>query len=244
MNNSFDYIDDYFGGLLTEEEKKAFERRCLSDDAFAEEVASYVSLRNGLKDQLNAQKKKEFTELYRQLSADNSTAGKVINLRILSYAVAASLLLFIGWFLFYQQPGPKKLANQYIAANLSSLGLNMGKSDSLQAGISAYNSKSFSEAERIFKSIASKKEANPEALEDLGLTYLAMGRYDEALKSFDKLSVMSLHINRGPFYKAITLMARSKGTDNQQAKKILQEIINKNLYGQQHARNWVKLIKN
>lgn len=239
MNNSLDYIDDYFGGLLTEEEKKAFERRCLSDDAFAEEVASYVSLRNGLKDQLNEQKKKEFTELYHQLSADKPRAGKVINLRILGYAVAASLLLFIGWFLFYQQVGPKKLANQYIAANLNSLGLNMGKSDSLQAGISAYNAKQYAQAAHIFQSARDRRPTDFEAVEYLGLTRLATKQYDEALKDFDQLAAMPLYSNPGLFYKALTLMKRSEGSDLKKAKQILQQVISKNLYGNKEARKWI-----
>jgi TolA-binding protein len=240
MNNSFDYIDDYFAGSLTEAERKVFEQRCLSDDAFAEEVASYVSLRNGLKDQLDQQKKKEFTELYHQLSADNRKAGKVINLKVAGYAAAASLLLFIGWFLFYQQPGPKKLANLYITTNLSSLGLNMGKPDSLQAGISAYNAKQYVQAEHIFQSANERHPTDFKAVEYLGLTRLAMKKYDQALKDFDHLSAMPLYSNPGLFYKALTLMKRSEGTDLQTAKQILQQVINQNLYGNKEARNWIK----
>lgn len=244
MNNSFDYIDDYFCGLLTDAEKNVFEQRCLSDGAFAEEVASYVSLRDGLNDQLNERKKKEFTELYHQLSAHNRKTGKVINLRILSYAVAASLLLFVGWFLFFQQTGPKKLASQYITTNLSSLGLNMGKADSLQAGISAYNEKQYLRAEHIFRSAYQQRPSDSKAIEYLGLTHLAMEHYDQALKDFDQLSAMQLYSNPGLFYKALTLMKRSEGSDLKTAKQILQQVINKNLYGNKEARNWVKQIKN
>lgn len=51
---------------------------------------------------------------------------------------------------------------------------------------------------------------------------------------------MPLYTNPGPFYKAVTLMLRSEGNDKQQAKKILQQIINKNLYGDREAKNWIK----
>jgi tetratricopeptide (TPR) repeat protein len=238
MNNSFDYIDDYFSALLSDEEKKVFEQRCLSDNAFAEEVAAYISLRDGLKDQLNQQKKDEFTELYHQLSADQKKVRR-INLRPLAYLAAASVLLFIGWFLFFREPGPKKLADQYAAANLNTLGLNMGSSDNLQAGITAYNAKQYAQAEDLFQSASERQRSDFKAIEYLGLTHLAMKHYEQALKDFDRLSAMSLYSNPGLFYKALTLMERSEGTDLENAKKILQEVINKNLYGNKEARTWI-----
>jgi tetratricopeptide (TPR) repeat protein len=189
--------------------------------------------------QLQQQKKEGFAELYQELSAPAKPA-KIITLRRIAYLAAASVLLIIGLLVFLQRTTPQTIADKYIAGNLSSLSLNMGVSDSLQTGISAYNSKSYQAAARLFKPLTSKPETAPDALEDLGLTYLAMKQYSDALKNFDELSAIPLHINRGQFYKAVTLMARSEGRDTQQAKKILQEIIDKNLYGNQQARNWIK----
>jgi hypothetical protein len=244
MNTSLNYIDDYFTGALNEVEKRDFEKRCASDPDFAKEVAEYISIRDGLKAHLQEKKKEEFAELYEQLSAAPSKSSKIITLKRIGYLAAASVLLLIGWLTFFQRTNPQTIANNYIAANLHTLGLNMGVSDSLQTGISAYNSKSYAIAERFFKPLVNKREAAPDAIEDLGLTYLATKQYDLALKSFEKLSAIPLHINRGPFYEAITLMARSEGSDTRQAKKILQEIINKNLYGNEEARNWIKQLKN
>jgi tetratricopeptide (TPR) repeat protein len=116
----------------------------------------------------------------------------------------------------------------------------MGKADSLQAGISAYNAKQYVQAEHIFQSAYERHHADFEAVEYLGLTHLAMEQYDQALKDFDHLSVMQLYSNPGLFYKALTLMKRSKGTDLKTAKQMLQEVINKNLYGNKEARNWIK----
>jgi tetratricopeptide (TPR) repeat protein len=243
MNGSLHYIDDYFTGALNEDEKKDFEKRIASDPDFAKEVAEYISIRDGINAHLQQQKKEEFAELYQELSAPSKSA-KIVTLKRIGYLVAASVLLLIGWLAFFQRSNPQSIAGNYIAANLHTLGLNMGVSDSLQAGISAYNSQSYRVAERLFKPLANKQEANPEAIEDLGLTYLATKQYDEALKNFNKLSAMPLRINRGQFYKALTLMARSQGTDTQQAKKILQQIIDKNLYGNENARNWINRIKN
>jgi hypothetical protein len=239
MDNSFNYIDNYFAALLTNDEKKAFEQRCLTDDAFAAEVAAYISLRDGLKDQLNRQKKDEFTELHHQLSAEQKKIRR-INLRPIAYLAAASVLLFIGWFLFFREPNPQKLAVQYAAANLNTLGLNMGSSDNLQAGISAYNAKQYTLAERLFQSASEQQKTDSKAIEYLGLTHLAIKQYDQALKDFDHLAAMPLYSNPGLFYKALTLMERSEGTDMENAKTILQEVATKNLYGNKDARIWIK----
>jgi hypothetical protein len=239
MNNSFDYIDDYFGNLLKGEEKKAFEQRCLSDEAFAEEVAAYISLRDGLKEQLNRQKKAEFTDLYNELSQQQHMVRR-INLRPFAYLAAASVLLFIGWFIFFMKPNPKTLAIQYAAANFNTLGLNMSSSDNLQAGISAYNAKQYGQAEHYFQTYLEQHQTDFKALEYLGLTHLAMKQYDQALKDFDHLAAMPLYTNPGLFYKALTLMERSEGTDLEDAKSILQQVAKRNLYGHKQASNWIK----
>lgn len=247
MNSTLNFIDDYFTGSLNDDEKRDFERRCAADPDFAKEVAEYITIRDGLKQQLQQKRKEEFEKLRQELVVTSKISAKpsnIITLRRISYLAAASVLVILGWFAFFNQNNPQTIADKYIAANFTRLSLNMGASDSLQTGVSAYNSKSYADAERLFKPLANKQNANPDAIEDLGLTYLAMKQYDEALKNFDQLSAMSLHINKGQFYKAVTLMARSKGTDSQQAKQILQEIIDKNLYGEQEARNWIKQIKN
>lgn len=229
--------------MLTDDERKDFEQRCLTDSVFSKEVASYISIRDGLNAHLQQQKKEEFAQLYQQLSTAEKPA-KIITFKRIAFLAAACVLLIIGWFAFLQPPSPQKIADKYIAANLNTLGLNMGNSDSLQAGIAAYNSKSYTRAEDLFVPLTTKPETAPEAIKYLGLTHLAIKQYDEALKNFDQLSAMPLYTNPGQFYKALTLMARSQESDTKQAKEILQHIIDKNLYGNQEARNWIKHIKN
>jgi len=95
----------------------------------------------------------------------------------------------------------------------------MGSSDNLQAGISAYNAKQYAQAERLFQSASEQQKNDFKAIEYLGLTHLAMKQYDQALKDFDSLSAMRLYSNPGLFYKALTLMERSEGTDLENAKK-------------------------
>ncbi|WP_426671226.1 hypothetical protein ACPPVU_08310 [Mucilaginibacter sp. McL0603] len=239
MNNLLSYIDDYFTGVLNDDEKREFEQRCHNDEAFAQEVAEYISMRDQINARLQQRKKEDFEQLYQQLSVSQKSA-KITILRPLALLAAACVLLLIGWFTFFQKTSPQRIADNYISTNLSTLGLNMGVSDSLQTGISAYNSKSFQIAERLFKPMISKPETAAEAIKYLGLTYLAEKKYNNALECFDQLSALSLYTNPGKFYRALTLMERSEAGDKDNAKKILQEIIDKNLFGNTEARNWIK----
>jgi hypothetical protein len=63
MNSSLNYIDRYFQQELVPTEKKEFESRCLSDPAFAQMVAFYISLQDHLQAQWADQKKREFALL-------------------------------------------------------------------------------------------------------------------------------------------------------------------------------------
>ena len=71
MSQTLAYIDTYFSGSFSEEDKMIFETRCLTDNDFAKEVAFYITARGGLKDMLVVQKKQAFDDLYKQLSASH-----------------------------------------------------------------------------------------------------------------------------------------------------------------------------
>jgi tetratricopeptide (TPR) repeat protein len=238
MSDSINYIDNYFTGALSDIEKSDFEKRCAADQSFAKEVAEYISMRDAINEYLKQQKREDFATQHQELSTPTNST-KIIVLKRIAYLAAACILLTIGWFSFLRHSKSQLIAANYISENLNTLGLNMGVSDSLQMGITAYNSKSYTEAERLFKPLTHRPATAPEAIKYLGLTYLADKQYDAALKNFDQLASMSLHINPGLFYKVLTLMERSEGTDRLQAKKILQQIIDKKLYGYQQANNWI-----
>lgn len=63
MSDLLEYIERYFNGEFSPEEKTTFEGRCLSDPAFARMVAFYISLQEELQQQWIEQKKQEFSRL-------------------------------------------------------------------------------------------------------------------------------------------------------------------------------------
>ena len=77
-------------------------------------------------------------------------------------------------------------------------------------------------------------------MKNLGLTYLARGEYNKALRQFEILSDRDdIYVNAGPFYKAVTLMMRSAPGDEEVAKEILQEVVQKQLPGHKVASGWL-----
>jgi tetratricopeptide (TPR) repeat protein len=241
MKETLEYIDQYFTGQLSETEKLTFEKRCEADTDFAKEVSLYVVVRQGLKDELRTQKEKEFKQLYTELSAHQPTS---IVRRLIPYAtaIAASLLIFITYSFFFKQSKPEQLANVYIEEKLTNLSVTMGNAkDSLQLGIVAFNQKDYLNAELIFDALSSHETLKVEATKYLGITYLVTQQHEKALEEFDKLAThQNLYANPGKFYKAVTLMKRSKAGDNEEAKKLLDEIIAHRLPGHQEALEWRK----
>src|SRR4028118_45002 len=138
MSESLSNIEEYFNGNLSATAKEAFENKCISDPVFAEEVAFYVSMRDSLRQELHAQKKHEFAQLYTTLKK-NEVAPKSILKRMLPYAAAACLLILLGLaFFLLKSPSLPERADNYINDNFKTLGVTMGNSaDSLQMGIAA-----------------------------------------------------------------------------------------------------------
>lgn len=245
MIETLEYIDLYFTNQLSAQEKVAFEKRCESDPAFANEVAFYISARSELKNVLIEQKKSEFQELYAGLSARKPSTGIIKRLYPLIAAAAACLILFIGWQVFFNNrpaDAPARIAADYIEKNIRTSGVTMGGSnkDSLETGVAEFNKKNYERAGKIFLSLSSPENRNAEAIKYLGFVYLVNKDYDKAISQFDTLAQQTdLYANPGLFYKALVLMKRSGKGDISGAKLILKEVIEKNLPGNKEAKEWL-----
>src|SRR4051812_10569392 len=74
MKEVLPYIDRYFNGELSDEEKKTFEGHCLSDPAFASMIAFYISLQEHSQQEWVKRKKQQFALLEAEpLSADKTS---------------------------------------------------------------------------------------------------------------------------------------------------------------------------
>ena len=242
--DSLELIDDYMKGLLTGEQQKQVEQRILSDPAFAEELAFYLSAHDALKQELNAAKKIRFSELYAEsktAASSQNQAGPPTPVRWLrTFAVAAGVaaVLLGSWFLFLRPPGPQQLARDYVSRNLATLDVKMSSTrDSLQTAIQQYNSGDLPGAATLFENILQYHPDNEFATQYTGLVYLRLQQYDKALHYFQQLAVdTALYINPALFYQSLTLMERHLPGDDQKAKAMLQEVVDRRLGRNEDAR--------
>ena len=245
MENYLDYIDAYFTGDLNPEERKQFEKRIEEDRNFAEEVAFYLSARQVLKENVQAEKK----EWFRQLASGNSASSEsrvpapVRKIWVYRLTAAASVvgILFLSWYLFLQKPtAPDRLADRYIKSDLETLSVKMGSTDSIQEGLRLYNKKQYDSALYQFRLIIQRDTANEVAKKYAGIVSLKLGNYDKALEYFQELERYVLYANPGLFYQALTLLKRNQPGDKEQAKQFLKEVVDRHLDGDDTAREWLK----
>ena len=229
--NSLEYIEDYFKGLLTATQKDEFEQRILSDPSFAEELAFYLNARTLLKEELTAEKKARFKDLYRQNEPLTTRQGPVR--RLWPYLAAASALIIIiaAWLIFGGRPGPEKLADQYIGGQLKNLPVKMSSvQDSLQKAIALYNQGQLPEALTQFQQLLQQDSARAQARVYSGIVCLRLQQYDKALDYFRQLEAdTTLYSNPALFYQSLTLMKRNHAGDSQKARQLLQLVVDRDL---------------
>jgi tetratricopeptide (TPR) repeat protein len=236
---SLETIDDYFKGLLTEEQKISFEQRIQSDPAFAEEVAFYVSAGALLKEELEAEKKVRFRELYEQSKTGASPGKTTVIRRFGLFAAAAAVLLALGlWWLSAGQANPEKLADRYIKEQLQDLPVKMSSAqDSLQKAIGDYNQGRLPEALDQFEQILRRDPGATTARMFAGIVYLRLAQYDKALSSFQQMETdTALYSNPALFYESLTLMKRKHPDDALKARELLEQVVARSLGKKEDAR--------
>ncbi|HYE54838.1 MAG TPA: hypothetical protein VD996_08350 [Chitinophagaceae bacterium] len=235
---SLEYIDNYFKGNMKPEETRLFEQRIKDDPAFAEEVAFYCNAMQTIQDELITEKKKRFRDIYRQQGGTAVIRNMPARRWRPAIAIAALLACVIaGWFLFSRAGGgPQQMAGSYIKENLQELDVTMG---SVQKGLDLYNSGKLKEAQLYFEQMAAQDPSSEDGAKYAGITALRLKEYDKALTHFRQLEKMPLYTNPSKFYQALTLMQRNQPGDAQQAKQLLQQVVNNNLEGKETAQQWL-----
>jgi len=238
MENT-EYIERHFNNELSAEEKIQFEQKIINDKDFAQEVAFYYSVHQTAKNESVIEKKKRFKEIYRQQNPSSQKTGVIKRMRIYIAAAAAILAIVFSWYLFNKSVSPQQLANEYIKQNFQTLSIKMSsKQDSMQIGQRLYNSGKLPEALQQFEKIISTDTASFVAKEYAGIVSLQLKNYDKAITYFTQIENDPRFSNPAKLYKALTLMKRNNAGDNEQAKELLQQIIQNNLEGKETAQQW------
>ncbi|HET6255454.1 MAG TPA: tetratricopeptide repeat protein [Puia sp.] len=236
--DSIELIDDYFKGLLTGEQQKQVEQRILSDPSFAEDLAFYLSANEAVRQQLADDKKAWFKELYeRSKTSAVPRKSPVRPLYVLATAAAIMAIVLGGWWLFFRHPSPRQLADDYVSAKLMTLGVRMSSTrDTMQTAIERYNSNDLPAAAALFESFLQHHPDDEYAAQYSGIVYLRLKQYDKALHYFQQLAAdTTLYYNPALFYQSLTLMERRLPGDDEKAKAMLQEVVNRRLGGNEDA---------
>jgi tetratricopeptide (TPR) repeat protein len=245
MSGTTEYIEAYFKQTLNTEERKTFEAKCETDEAFAKQVAIYLTARQALREELLQQKIQQWKGGVSQQEEPVPVIPmqrRTTFVKWVMYAAAACLLLVASVYLFEANSSPKRLAVNYIQTNYASLSHTMDAShDSLQSGIEAYNNKNYDKALQLFLGVQKNDPANSDAKKYAGVVYLQQQDYDKAVQQFDELANMKgLYSNPGDFLKAVSLLERNRTTDKEEAKILLQKVVNEKEEGYQEAEKLMK----
>ena len=247
MENYLEYIDAYFQRMLDPEEIKRFEQKITEDKEFADEVAFYLSAKQSSKAEADREKKEWFRELLAQqrpvININQHRSTKRIWIYRVSAAAAVLICIFFAWYFFlYKSTSPEQMANNYINKDLKTLPVKMSaKTDSIQDGLRLYNNEQYKPAIKQFESILQRDTANYLIKNYLGIIYLRLGNYDTALQYFQQFEKdTTLYSNASLFYQALTLLKRNLPGDKQKAKELLQQVVNNDLEGKEHAEQWLK----
>lgn len=236
------YIDNYFTGKPSDTAKEEFQKRIISNPEFAEEVSFYLSA----KQIGTANSNERFRELYAELKRDNAIADErpVILRKLWPFLAAAAVItvIVIGWAIFFRPVSSVNLADKYIRENFQSLGVTMGGAeDSLQMGLRLYNDGKLKESLNQFENILKTDTSSSEAKKYAGIVYLRISDYDKAIRYFTELSTYTqLYANPGKFYHALTLLKRDRPGDKQEAKNLLEQVVQNDLEGKETAQNWLR----
>jgi tetratricopeptide (TPR) repeat protein len=251
MNNDLETIENYLSGQLSDEARAQFETTLRTDPAVADALAFYVLARHTAKVDALGQRRDELDALYKRPRTAQETNHVPVPLptsdrRLWSapmrWVAAASVLLLLGlgWYFFRisNAPDAAQLADAYVTRTYDQLSTTMGSgaADKLTQGIGLYNERKFAEAESTFKALLTEQPDNDRTLKFAGLVALRQKKYDSAIDRFHQLSQRTdLVSNPGTFLEAIALLQRNRPMDKGQAKKLLEEVINKNLDGKNEA---------
>src|SRR5215831_354180 len=139
MQETMQYIDDFFMGLLSKEEVNTFEERIKNDPAFAADVAFYVSSRQVAKEMTNEEKKGHFREIYKPGNGyhHHKPHAIVVSMRTaMRVALAAAIITaVVVTVVLNSKPSASGLASRYIDKEFAQLEVHMGTADDFSKAV-------------------------------------------------------------------------------------------------------------
>lgn len=233
------YIDSYFKGELSAPDLQQFEQKIANDPAFAEQVAFYCSSLVTLKNELAEEKKKRFRAIYDKIKQQPAKPQSGILRRIWPYmaaAIIACIIIFI-WHPLSKKESVQQLTDQYIEQKFNDLGVPMGNNeDSLLADVySNFKEKNFTQSLQAAEQLINANPSEAYYKNLAGIVSMRLKDYDKAITYFTQIENSNLFSNPAKLYHALALIKLNRSSDENEIKKLLQEVIDQDLEGKEAA---------
>ncbi len=221
-----DYIlfDDYLNGTLSVNDKKAFEEQLKVEAEFNESFLNYKELSGFLENKFeNEQSSQAFEENLKSISNTHfnkdEVKEKVIKFKPWQYAIAASVAILFGVFIF---SGDSATYNDFSNHNSISLTVRGENDVLLSKAEKAFNEKDFENANLYFDQILDADHGNIEIQLYKAISLIEINKFNTAYKLLANISEGASVFK----YKAMWYMAlgKLKQEDYNACERILNKI--------------------
>src|SRR4051812_38212974 len=109
MQDTWEYIENYFTQAMSSEDRKNFEMRVEQDALFAKEVAFYLTARNAAREVLMEERQNVIVKRGEAVTktVKPAPARRIVVRSWLPYAAAACVVLLIALYFIFQSPAPE-----------------------------------------------------------------------------------------------------------------------------------------
>lgn len=242
--NDQDYtiFETYLSGDLSNDESQAFEVRLEQEPSFKTAFETYKELSGFLNHEIgNETKNQEFKDNLKAISNsyfENQTgATSVKRFNFYKYAIAACVVLLLGYFVFNQFSRP--VYGDYAHYGNVSLTVRSDNNTLFTKAENAFNSKQYDEAKTLFNTILETDPSNLEIQLYNAIALIETDQYSQAdalLKSISETN--SAYKNKAIWYWALSKLKQKEykkcadllktlpkdAEDYQQAQKLLKKL--------------------
>ncbi len=218
-----EWFDAYLQNNLSAQEIIEFEKKLASDAQFQQNFVLYKDVSEVLENRFSKDRK-EFVDTVKQIGSTYHTSGKklgkTIRLRPWHYAVAASIVLLIGLFLFNESGTP--MYSDYAPSYEISLSVRGESEASIKNAEKAFNEKDFLGAITQFNKILEDDPDNIEVNYYKAVAFIEVEQYAEADKLLASIAKgNSAFVNKA---KWMASLSKLKQGDYKGTKELLREI--------------------
>lgn len=224
----FEIIEAYSEGKMSPEDNIAFETRLLEDKELKNELDLYKAIVSGIKESGEEKLKTKLKLVDQEMdsSLDTSIGPYQSNRKNRYWAIAASVFLIIGAFVFlkyFQEPKLSSLADKYYERE-KGLPVEMGtESSPLDQAMNAYKNSDFVGSKKFLHEVISNNRTNDTLNYLLGVTLYELGDYKGADECLVQIKGTSVFYEKSQYRELlIFLKTNNEMMVNQTVKTILE----------------------